>query len=88
MTGRLNVGEPRVAQGWELDAIAAVVIGGTSFAGGEGSVIKTIVGVMIIALIRNILSLLGILPEPQQMIMGLVLLVAVVLQSLGTRREI
>ncbi len=87
MSGRLNVGEPRVAQGWELDAIAAVVIGGTSFAGGEGSVMKTIAGVMIIALIRNILSLLGILPEPQQMIMGLVLLVAVVLQTLGTTNE-
>ncbi|PIE34791.1 ribonucleotide-diphosphate reductase subunit alpha [candidate division KSB3 bacterium] len=88
MTGRLNVGEPRVAQGWELDAIAAVVIGGTSFAGGEGGVIKTIVGVMIIALIRNILSLLGILPAPQQMIMGIVLLVAVVLQRLGTKQEV
>jgi len=88
MTGRLNVGEPRVAQGWELDAIAAVVIGGTSFAGGDGSVVKTIVGVMIIGLIRNILSLLGILPEPQQMIMGVVLLVAVILQHWGMKREV
>ncbi|RKX74768.1 MAG: ribose ABC transporter permease [Spirochaetes bacterium] len=87
MTGRLNVGEPRVAQGWELDAIAAVVIGGTSFAGGQGSVVKTILGVAIIGLIRNILSLLGILPSPQQMIMGLVLLFAVILQRLGERNS-
>jgi len=87
MVGRLNVGEPRVAQGWELDAIAAVVIGGTTFAGGQGSVIKTVLGVVIIGLIRNILSLLGILPSPQQMIIGLVLLSAVILQSFGQRRE-
>jgi len=88
MVGRLNVGEPRVAQGWELDAIAAVVIGGTSFAGGEGGVLKTIIGVIIIGLIRNILSLLGILPAPQQMIMGLVLLFAIIFQSMGQRREV
>jgi ribose/xylose/arabinose/galactoside ABC-type transport system permease subunit len=86
MAGRLNVGEPRVAQGWELDAIAAVVIGGTSFAGGKGGVVQTILGVVIIGLIRNILALLGIAPDPQEMIMGLVLLVAVILGSLGTRK--
>jgi ribose transport system permease protein len=86
MAGRLNVGEPRVAAGWELDAIAAVVIGGTSFAGGSGGVVKTVVGVMIIGLIRNLLSLMGIQPDPQQMIMGLVLLLAVILGSLGTRK--
>lgn len=86
MAGRLNVGEPRVAEGWELDAIAAVVIGGTSFAGGRGGVIKTVVGVIIIGLIRNLLSLMGILPDPQEMIMGLVLLFAVVFGSLGTRK--
>jgi len=86
MAGRLNVGEPRVAEGWELDAIAAVVIGGTSFAGGRGGVIKTVLGVIIIGLIRNLLSLMGILPDPQEMIMGLVLLFAVVFGSLGTRK--
>jgi ribose transport system permease protein len=86
MAGRLNVGEPRVAQGWELDAIAAVVIGGTSFAGGKGGVVQTILGVVIIGLIRNILALLGIPPDPQEMIMGGVLLVAVILGSLGTRK--
>ena len=86
MAGRLNVGEPRVAQGWELDAIAAVVIGGTSFAGGKGGVVQTILGVVIIGLIRNILALLGIAPDPQEMIMGAVLLVAVILGSLGTRK--
>jgi ribose transport system permease protein len=86
MAGRLNVGEPRVAQGWELDAIAAVVIGGTSFAGGSGGVVRTILGVAIIGLIRNLLSLMGIQPDPQEMVMGLVLLAAVILGSLGTRK--
>ncbi len=86
MAGRLNVGEPRVAEGWELDAIAAVVIGGTSFAGGKGGVVKTVIGGIIIGLIRNILSLLGILPDPQEMIMGLVLLCAVVFGSFGSRK--
>jgi len=88
MAGRLNVGEPRVAEGWELDAIAAVVIGGTSFAGGNGGVGKTLLGVVIIAMIRNILSLIGILPDPQEMIMGLVLLAAVVFGSLGTEKGV
>jgi ribose transport system permease protein len=88
MAGRLDVGEPRVAQGWELDAIAAVVIGGTLFAGGYGGVVRTIIGVVIIGLIRNILGLLGILPDPQQLIMGLVLLFAVILQSFISRREL
>jgi ribose/xylose/arabinose/galactoside ABC-type transport system permease subunit len=86
MAGRLNLGEPRVAAGWELDAIAAVVIGGTSFAGGNGGVVKTVIGVVIIGLIRNLLSLMGIQPDPQQMIMGLVLLLAVIFGSLGTRK--
>lgn len=86
MAGRLNVGEPRVATGWELDAIAAVVIGGTSFAGGNGGVVRTVIGVMIIGLIRNILSLIGILPDPQEMIMGIVLLSSVVFGSLGARK--
>ncbi len=87
MTGRLNVGETD-RTGLGVDAIAAVVIGGTSFAGGEGGIVKTIVGGMIIALIRNILSLLGILPEPQQMIMGVVLLGAVILQHWSAKREV
>jgi ribose transport system permease protein len=86
MAGRLDVGEPRAAMGWELDAIAAVVIGGTSFAGGNGGVVKTVIGVIIIGLIRNLLSLMGIQPDPQQMIMGLVLLLAVIFGSLGTRK--
>jgi ribose transport system permease protein len=87
LTGRLDVGEPRVAQAWELNAIAAVVIGGTSFDGGRGSLGRTVVGVMIIGLIRNVLSLLGVLPSPQEMIMGLVLIFAVIVQHVISRSQ-
>ncbi len=88
LTGRLDVGEPRVAQAWELNAIAAVVIGGTSFDGGRGSLGRTVVGVMIIGLIRNVLSLLGVLPSPQEMIMGIVLIAAVVVQHVISRSKV
>ena len=80
MTGRLDNGEPSLGQSWELYAIAAVVIGGTSFDGGRGGLGRTVVGVIIIELIQNVLGVLGVLPSPQEMIMGLVLIAAVVLQ--------
>ncbi len=80
MTGRLANGEPSMGESWELYAIAAVVIGGTSFDGGRGGLGRTVVGVIIIQLIRNVLGVLGVLPSPQEMIMGLVLIAAVVLQ--------
>lgn len=80
MTGRMANGDPKIGQGWELYAIAAVVIGGTSFDGGRGGVGRTVIGVIIIELIQNVLGVLGVLPSPQEMIMGLVLIGAVVLQ--------
>jgi ribose/xylose/arabinose/galactoside ABC-type transport system permease subunit len=80
MTGRLDNGEPSLGQSWELYAIAAVVIGGTSFDGGRGGLGRTVIGVIIIELIQNVLGVLGVLPSPQMMIMGLVLIAAVVLQ--------
>ena len=87
LTGRLDVGEPRVAEGWETYAVAAVVIGGTSFDGGRGSLGRTVIGVMIIGLIRNVLSLLGVLPSPQELIMGVVLIVAVIVQHLISKNR-
>jgi len=80
MTGRLANGDPKMGTSWELYAIAAVVIGGTSFDGGRGSVGRTVIGVIIIELIQNVLGVLGVLPSPQEMVMGLVLIGAVVLQ--------
>jgi ribose/xylose/arabinose/galactoside ABC-type transport system permease subunit len=80
MTGRLANGEPSLGESWELYAIAAVVIGGTSFDGGRGGLWRTVMGVIIVRLIQNVLGVLGIAPSPQEMIMGLVLIGAVVLQ--------
>ena len=80
MTGRLANGEPSLGESWELYAIAAVIIGGTSFDGGRGGLGRTVLGVIIVRLIQNVLGVLGVHPHPQVMIMGLVLIGAVALQ--------
>jgi ribose transport system permease protein len=64
---------------YELDAIAATVIGGTSLMGGEGNVFGTLVGALIIGVLRNGLTLLNISSFAQQIIIGLVIIVAVLL---------
>ena len=74
---RLVTGQPTAGQGYELQAIAAVVIGGGSLQGGEGSVIGTLVGAFIIGLLSNGSDLLGINPYWQQVIIGLVIIAAV-----------
>ena len=65
--------------GYELDAIAATVIGGTSLMGGEGNVFGTLIGALIIGVLRNGLTLLNISSFAQQIIIGLVIIVAVLL---------
>jgi ribose transport system permease protein len=80
MTGRLDQGEPRAGEGWELDVIAAVVIGGTSLAGGKGTVFGTFIGVLILGLITNILNLYRIHPYPQMVVKGLIILGALMMQ--------
>jgi ribose transport system permease protein len=74
-------GNPNEAIGWELSAIAAVVVGGTLLTGGLGSVGTTLVGVLLLGVIINLLGLANINPYWQQVIRGLFLLVVVVLQS-------
>ena len=66
----------------ELDAIAAVVIGGASLNGGKGYVFRTIVGVIILGLITNIMNLAGVPPYPQEVIKGLIIIGAVFLQGI------
>jgi len=73
----LTVGVPTGGQGIELDAIAAVVIGGTSFFGGIGSMSGTLAGVLIIGIINNVLNLRNISPYIQQLAKGVIILVAV-----------
>jgi ribose transport system permease protein len=80
IVARLTAGEPSAGTGYELDAIAIVVIGGTSLFGGEGGVRGTLVGAAIVAVIANLLNLLGVSPFSQQIVKGLIILGAVLLQ--------
>jgi ribose transport system permease protein len=83
---RLMTGQPTSGQGYELTAIAAVVIGGGSLRGGEGSVLGTLVGAFIMGLLANGSDLLGVNPYWQQVIIGAVIIVAVALDELRKRR--
>lgn len=74
---RLMTGQPTAGQGYELQAIAAVVIGGGSLQGGEGSIIGTLIGAFIMGLLSNGSDLLGVNPYWQQVIIGAVIIVAV-----------
>lgn len=88
LAGRLNSAQPQAASGYELDAIAAVVIGGASLAGGVGKISGTLVGALILAVIRNGLNLLNVSSFWQQVVIGLVIAVAVgidVLRRKNTR---
>jgi ribose transport system permease protein len=79
LTARLNSAQPIAGLMYELDAIAATVIGGTSLLGGEGNVFGTLVGALIIGVLRNGLNLLSISSFTQQIVIGLVIIVAVLL---------
>ncbi len=82
MAARLDSSQPSAGLGYELDAIAAVVIGGASLSGGIGSIAGTVVGVFIIGVLHNGLNLLGISPFIQQVVIGCVIAVAVTLDTL------
>jgi ribose transport system permease protein len=83
---RLMTGQPTAGQGYELQVIAAVVIGGGSLRGGEGSVIGTLIGAFIMGLLSNGSDLLGISPYLQQAIIGAVIILAVSVDELRKRR--
>lgn len=76
-TARINSGHPAAGEGYELDAIAAVVIGGTSLSGGEGTIIGTFIGALIMGVIRNGLNLINVDPFWQQVVIGAVIIFAV-----------
>lgn len=77
MTGRLASAQPQAAVGYELDAIAAVVIGGASLSGGSGKATGTLVGAILLAVIRNGLNILNVSSFWQQIVIGLVIAFAV-----------
>lgn len=83
---RLMTGQPTAGQGYELQAIAAVVIGGGSLRGGEGGVVGTLIGAFIMGLLSNGSDLLGISPYLQQAIIGAVIILAVTVDEIRKRK--
>ncbi|NIJ46412.1 ribose transport system permease protein [Wenyingzhuangia heitensis] len=85
VASRTNLGSPNMGVSWELDAIAAVVIGGASLSGGKGTVVNTLMGVLILGLISNILNLLNVPSYPQQVVKGAIIVFAVLLQRFESK---
>jgi len=85
MTARMNAAHPTIAIGLEFDAIAAVVLGGTSFEKGRGGIWGTVLGALAIAVLRNGLNLIGMSAEWQVAVVGVVIVAAVALDALRGR---
>jgi len=86
LASRLTVGEPNAGTLYELDAIAATLIGGTTFDGGVGGVGGTVLGVLILAFLSNVLNLLNVSPYSQMLLKGVIIVLAVVMSEWRKRR--
>jgi ribose transport system permease protein len=87
LTSRLDSATPVAAEGIELDAIAAVVIGGTSMMGGEGRISGTIIGVLIMGVVNNGMNLLFIPQGPQKIVKGAIIVIAVMVDIIRKSRQ-
>ena len=87
LTARLNSAQPIAGIMYELDAIAATVIGGTSLMGGRGTIFGTLIGALIIGVLRNGLNLLDVSPYIQQVVIGSVIIVAVLVDTVLKKRS-
>jgi len=87
LTSRTLAGSQRMGTGYEFDTISAIVIGGTSLFGGEGNILKTVFGVLLVSFLINALNLLGIANEWQYLAKGLVVVVAVWLDMMKKKKE-
>lgn len=85
MAARLNSAQPALGQGYELDAIAAVVIGGTSLSGGEGTILGTIIGAFVMSVLQNGLRILSVPQEWQTVVTGAILVLAVYMDIIRRR---
>jgi ribose transport system permease protein len=86
LTSRLGSAQPALGQGYELEAIAAVIIGGTSLFGGRGSILGTVIGALILSVLINGLRIMSIQQEWQPVVVGLVIVFAVYTDSLRRRK--
>ncbi|MCU7550596.1 ribose ABC transporter permease [Chitinophagaceae bacterium LB-8] len=87
VTSRLDSAQPNAGITYELDAIAAVVIGGTSLSGGKGSIMGTVLGAIIIGVLNNGLVLLNVSPFWQQVVKGFVILLAVIIDKANSKNQ-
>ncbi len=87
LTSRLDSAVPTNADGAELDAIAAVVIGGTSMNGGEGTLVGTLIGTLIIGIVANGLNLLNVPQGAQRMVKGGIIVLAVIVDVIRRKRN-
>lgn len=81
LSSKLQSGQPNAAQGYELNAIAAVAMGGTSMSGGRGGIVQTMIGLVAIGVINNALSLLGVSSYWQTIALGVIILIAVIIDQ-------
>ena len=88
VASRVGMGSPLAGDGDELDAIAAVVIGGASLSGGTGRVLNTVMGVLVLGMINNIMNIRNVPSYPQQVLKGVIIIIAVLLQSDRKKRDI
>ena len=86
MASRINSAPPAAGQGYELNAIAAVVIGGTPLSGGEGTIFGTLLGALIMAVLVNGLSILNVDPFVQTALIGAVIIITVFVMNLGDKK--
>ena len=87
VTARLNSAEPLAGQGYEMDAIAAAVLGGTSMQGGKGNVAGTVVACLILNILKNGLVLLSVSSHYQEVLTGVILVVAVLISESNRRKR-
>ena len=87
LAGRVNSGQPIASQGAELDVIASVIIGGTSLYGGRGGIWQTLLGTLILGILRNGLNLTGVTPYWQKVFIGFLIVLTVVLDRIQHRNE-
>jgi ribose transport system permease protein len=87
IASRLNSAQPALGQGYELDAIAAVVIGGTSLSGGVGTILGTIIGAFIISVLTNGLRIMSVAQEWQMVLTGVIIILAVYTDNLRRNKK-